>query len=86
MPGGSGPKLVERMAPLHESLKVLFISGYVNDAFSHDKMPVDRTRLLEKPFTGARLLEFVRAILDAPDPDEAGEKLDTRASAAPTTL
>ena len=85
MPGGSGPKLVERMTPLHESLKVLFISGYVNDAFSHDKMPVDRTRLLEKPFTGARLLQFVRAILDGAEPDDAGQRLETRADAAPTT-
>ncbi len=86
MPGVSGPQLVERMTPLHASLKFLFISGYVNDAFSHDKMPVDRTRLLEKPFTGARLLQFVRAILDAPDPGDVGQKLETRASAASTTF
>ncbi len=83
MPGGSGPKLMERMTLLHESLRVLFISGYVNDAFSHDKMPVDRTRLLEKPFTGARLLQFVRAILDGAEPDDVGQKLETRADAAP---
>ena len=74
MPDESGPELVERMTPLHESLKVLFISGYVNDAVSHDKMPLDRTRLLEKPFTGARLLQFVRAILDAADPDDVGPR------------
>ncbi len=86
MPDVSGPKLVERMTPFNKSLKVLFISGYVNDAFSHNKMPVDRTHLLEKPFTGARLLQFVRAILDAADPDDVGQKLETRPSAAPTTL
>ena len=80
MPDESGPKLVERMTPLHESLKVLFISGYVNDAVSHDKMPIDRTRLLEKPFTGARLLQFVRAILDAADSDDVVQELETRAS------
>ncbi len=74
MPDESGPELVERMTPLHESLKVLFISGYVNDAVSHDKMPLDRTRLLEKPFTGAQLLQFVRAILDAADPDDVGPR------------
>jgi len=86
MPGGSGPKLMERMSLLHQSLRVLFISGYINDAFSHDKMPVDRTRLLEKPFTGTRLLQFVRAILDGAEPDDVSQKLETRTDAAPTTL
>jgi signal transduction histidine kinase/ActR/RegA family two-component response regulator len=65
MPDLSGPELVTRIEALRAFPKVLFISGYVNDAVSHDKMPTDGATLLEKPFTAASLLQMVRTVLDS---------------------
>ena len=65
MPGGSGPELVARLAATHPGLKVVYMSGYTDDAISHHGMLDPGIALLHKPFTaeslGAKLREALRA-------------------------
>ena len=64
MPGMSGPLLVERLAGLRPSLKVLYISGYSRaDAMPQGGLP-SGSLFLQKPFTGERLASKVREALD----------------------
>jgi PAS domain S-box-containing protein len=63
MPGLSGPALVERLLPGTPDLKVLYITGYSEDAIrQHGLLPAGGA-LLEKPFTAHQLAERVRAAL-----------------------
>ena len=65
MPGGmSGPDLAERLVPLHPTLKVLYMSGYTDDAITHHGVLEPGTAFLEKPFTPTILASKVRQILD----------------------
>jgi CheY-like chemotaxis protein len=63
MPGLSGPALVERLLPRTPDLKVLYITGYSEDAIrQHGLLPAGGA-LLEKPFTAHQLAERARAAL-----------------------
>ncbi len=65
MPGMSGRTLAERMAALHPEAKVLFISGYTDDAvIRHGGLEVG-TAFLQKPFTPGVLVKKVHKVLDA---------------------
>jgi two-component system cell cycle sensor histidine kinase/response regulator CckA len=68
MPGLSGPALAERMRALHPGLRVIFTSGYANEAISHHGALDEGVVLLEKPFSVEALLRMVRQVLDAPPP------------------
>jgi two-component system, cell cycle sensor histidine kinase and response regulator CckA len=61
MPHMSGRELADRLAPARSDMKVLFISGYTEDAVVA-RCP--QTALLKKPFTPAALAHKVRTILD----------------------
>ena len=64
MPGLSGPALVERLLPGAPDLKVLYITGYSEEAIrQHGLLPAGGA-LLEKPFTAHQLAERVHAALD----------------------
>ena len=68
MPRMGGPKLAERLADERPDMKVLFVSGYVeNTALRHGKADV-ATRFLQKPFSLKTLAGKVREILEG---DEA---------------
>jgi two-component system, cell cycle sensor histidine kinase and response regulator CckA len=63
MPGLSGPALVERLLPTTPDLKVLYITGYSEEAIrQHGLLPAGGA-LLEKPFTAHQLAERVHAAL-----------------------
>jgi CheY-like chemotaxis protein len=63
MPGLSGPALVERLLPLTPAPKVLYITGYSEEAIrQHGLLPAGGA-LLEKPFTAHQLAERVHAAL-----------------------
>jgi two-component system cell cycle sensor histidine kinase/response regulator CckA len=63
MPGLSGPALVERLLPATPDLKVLYITGYSEEAIrQHGVLPAGGA-LLEKPFTAHQLAERVRMAL-----------------------
>jgi len=66
MPGGSGPELAERLAARHPEMRVLYMSGYTDDAIVHRGVIAPGIELLEKPFTPATLTRRVRDVLDQP--------------------
>jgi signal transduction histidine kinase/ActR/RegA family two-component response regulator len=66
MPGGSGSELAERLAAQHPEMRVLYMSGYTDDAIVHRGVIAPGIELLEKPFNPATLARKVREVLDKP--------------------
>jgi two-component system, cell cycle sensor histidine kinase and response regulator CckA len=65
MPGSTGPALFERLAARRPVLKVLYMSGYTDDAILRSGVTDQPAAFLEKPFTVDSLLRKVREVLDA---------------------
>ena len=63
MPGLSGPNLAARLVRIYPELKVLYISGYTEDATAVQGNFWGGVPLLQKPFTPAQLAERVRMAL-----------------------
>jgi two-component system cell cycle sensor histidine kinase/response regulator CckA len=63
MPRMSGPQLVERIRILKPTLKVLFMSGYSDDAVVRHGMLEGAAAFLQKPVTPDMLLAKVREVL-----------------------
>ena len=62
LPGGvSGPELAAKAIDLYPKLKLVFMSGYADDLYTHDRIPGFDNLLLNKPF---RLAELSKAIHD----------------------
>jgi two-component system, cell cycle sensor histidine kinase and response regulator CckA len=65
MPGGmSGRQLVERLTPLRREMKVLYMSGYTDDAVVRYGVVDAGIAFLQKPFTPNGLTNKVREVLD----------------------
>jgi PAS domain S-box-containing protein len=65
MPGMDGRELVHAARTQRPSLKVLYISGYNDDAVIRHGVMHAEVNILEKPFPGHSLATKVRQILDA---------------------
>jgi PAS domain S-box-containing protein len=65
MPHESGRELAEALLPLQPDLRVVFMSGYTDDALIRHGVLEDRFRLLEKPFAPDGLVQAVREALEA---------------------
>ena len=65
MPGLSGPNLAARLIQQNPELRVLYMSGYTDDATEIHGTFWGGVPLLQKPFTPAQLAERVRMALDA---------------------
>ncbi len=65
MPGPSGRELARRLAEFRPETKVLYVSGYTDDAIVHHGMLEPGLNFLQKPFTPAVLARKVREVLDA---------------------
>jgi signal transduction histidine kinase/CheY-like chemotaxis protein/predicted hydrocarbon binding protein len=65
LPNGSGPELAERLTALRPDTRVLFMSGYADDALIKRVRGGDAA-LLAKPFAPEALGKKVREVLDAP--------------------
>ena len=63
MPGMGGRVLAERLGRIQPGLKVLYTSGYTDDAIVHHGVLDPRTPFLQKPFTMADLAAKIRAVL-----------------------
>jgi CheY-like chemotaxis protein len=64
MPGASGPELARRLLERRPSLKVIYMSGYTEDAVGHDGL----TRgmgFIHKPFTSEELGRKIQQTLHA---------------------
>jgi CheY-like chemotaxis protein len=66
MPGLGGRATAERLAERHHGLRVLFVSGYTDDAVIRHGVLHDKVNFLQKPFTPAVLAWKVREVLDQP--------------------
>ncbi len=58
----SGRELAERLRNLMPSLKVIFMSGYTDDAIIHSGELPEGTAFLQKPFTVGSFLEKIREV------------------------
>jgi two-component system, cell cycle sensor histidine kinase and response regulator CckA len=64
MPGLSGQELARRLADRRRGLRVLFTSGYTEDAIANHGVLSPGTAFLEKPFTAVQLGQKLRDVLD----------------------
>ncbi|HEY3013006.1 MAG TPA: PAS domain S-box protein [Gemmatimonadales bacterium] len=65
MPEMGGHELVERLRARRPTLRVLFMSGYTERAFTNNGSMPPGTGYLEKPFTVETLMRRLREVLDA---------------------
>jgi YesN/AraC family two-component response regulator len=67
MPGMNGPQLFERIRSDHPEIeKVLYISGYTNNAINSDGELDEGLHFLQKPFTVDALMDKVKELLRDP--------------------
>jgi len=65
MPSMGGPALVQSLSPTRPDLKVIYMSGYADDALGDRRILDGGTPFLQKPFTLDTLVRKVREVLDA---------------------
>ena len=66
MPGMGGRTVAERVARRHPNVRVLFMSGYTDDAVLRHGVFREEMNFLQKPFSPAALAFKVREVLDTP--------------------
>ncbi|MFM8551545.1 MAG: PAS domain S-box protein [Nitrospiraceae bacterium] len=64
MPKLSGRELADRVAPMRPDMRVLYLSGYTDDASVRHGVLEANVFFVQKPFTPTQLLLKVRAVLD----------------------
>jgi two-component system, cell cycle sensor histidine kinase and response regulator CckA len=64
MPLMGGKVMAEWLQATYSNLKVLFTSGYTDDAISHHGVLEPGVEFLPKPYTSAALARKVRQLLD----------------------
>lgn len=65
MPNMSGRELAEKVKEIHPSIKILFTSGYTEDAVVRHGISESEMNFIQKPFSFDELSKKVRKLLDA---------------------
>jgi two-component system, cell cycle sensor histidine kinase and response regulator CckA len=65
MPEMSGPDLARQLRPLKPKMRVLYISGYTDEAIVHHGILRSGAAFLQKPFPPDMLVRKVREVLDS---------------------
>ncbi|MFA6147914.1 MAG: transporter substrate-binding domain-containing protein [bacterium] len=64
MPGMSGREMANRLTRIHPETRVLFTSGYTDDAIVHHGVLDEGVSFIGKPYTPSTLSKKVREVLD----------------------
>ena len=64
MGGMSGPELVVQLQELHPDVRVLYVSGYTEEATIHHGVFTEGIAFLQKPFAPDGLVRKIREVLD----------------------
>jgi DNA-binding NtrC family response regulator len=64
MPEMNGPELSSRLQQLRPEMKVLYMSGYTDNAIVLQRMADEARNFIQKPFVPDALVRRVREILD----------------------
>jgi two-component system, cell cycle sensor histidine kinase and response regulator CckA len=64
MPGASGPELVGQLVARRPALKVIYMSGYTDEAIVHHGVLKPGIAFLHKPFTSETLGRKIRDVID----------------------
>ena len=70
MPGMSGRELAERLIVTRPTTKVLFMSGYTEEAIVHHGVIDGETEFIGKPFTPLELAHKIRTVLRTGEQDK----------------
>lgn len=76
MPGMSGKELASRLSSSNADMKVLYMSGYTDNAIVHHGVLDPGTHVLAKPFAATDLLRMVRLVLDGKDAKSQSPRSD----------
>jgi two-component system, cell cycle sensor histidine kinase and response regulator CckA len=68
MPESEGAPLIDRLTAVRPGLRVLYMSGYADEAIVHHGVLEEGVPFLQKPFAPQTLARKVRDVLDAPPP------------------
>ena len=71
MPEQSGPALSIELQAMHPEMRVLYMSGYTDDAIVRHGIIESTTAFIQKPFSPDALLTKVRAVLAEPSPGQS---------------
>jgi two-component system cell cycle sensor histidine kinase/response regulator CckA len=77
MPGMSGRELAEHLVSADKNTKVLYMSGYTDDAIVHHGVLGSDMAFLQKPFSPDSVVRKVREVLDAPPSVRPGPRPST---------
>ena len=64
MPGPSGVDLAEQLTTIRHDVRVLFMSGYTDNAIVQNGLLAEGALFLQKPFPPEELLRKMRQVLD----------------------
>jgi FixJ family two-component response regulator len=73
MPQMGGKQLREQLANAFPNMRVLYTSGFTDDAIAHHRVLDKGINFLQKPFRIEELALKVRQVLDAPVDESCGK-------------